>query len=215
MPTAHKEHWPDAPFMVIDNDQSWAAALTEALQRMGWKDIRHLTDPQHASAIAREFRPAIIMLDLRIGGKNGLDLLEDLRLNLSQVPVIIATNIKDVELAVSCMQRGACHYLVKPLCQDQLIAALNIALTDRECRHNSPHDGAEITDLSELPSLNEVKDLLIEEALRRSDGTLRDAADMLGVTPQAICNRRRRAAEAEDQNEDENNSQNIASDTTS
>lgn len=53
--------------------------------------------------------------------------------------------------------------------------------------------------LDTLPTLKEVPEILIEEAVRRSDGNLSAAASLLGITSQAICNRRRRARERSEQ----------------
>lgn len=198
MPHSKSESWPDAPLLIVDDDEAWVSMLTRALQVMGWNDIRSLTDPEHAAAIAREFRPAVILLDLRMASKTGLEVLDDLQDIMPDVPVIIVTAIEDVELTVTCMRRGACHYLIKPLRREKLREVLRLALSERGNGRKLRADGYDISDLAKLPQLKEVRDLLIEEALRRTDGTLREAANMLGITPQAICNRRRRAADAED-----------------
>ncbi len=198
MPTDTSDDWPDAPLLIVDDDEAWVAMLTQALRSMGWEDIRSLTDPEHAAAIAREFKPAVILLDLRMATKTGLDVLDDLQEIMPEVPVIMVTCVEDVELTVTCMRKGACHYLIKPLRRDKLREALHTALADESHFGHGQNGEHSLADLAELPQLKEVKDLLIEEALRRTDGTLREAADMLGITPQAICNRRRRAADAED-----------------
>ena len=54
-----------------------------------------------------------------------------------------------------------------------------------------------ISGLDQLPNVKEVPDMLVEEALRRSHGVVKDAAQMIGISAQAICNRKRRSFDKE------------------
>jgi DNA-binding NtrC family response regulator len=186
--------WPAAPAMIIDDDEHWVSLLTTALRHLGWDDVRSLTDATRTVDLVREFKPAVVLLDLRLADRSGLDVLGELREMERPPPVIVVTCVDQIEVAVTCMRQGASDFLTKPLKRTNLVRALLRALGagDTPDDEPPPPTAESIHQLERLPNLKEVKDMLIEEALQRSKGVLKDAAAMLGVTPQAICNRRRR-----------------------
>ena len=193
----HLPEWPDAPVMLIDDDEQWTALLAQSLRRLGWREVRILTDPAYAVELIREFEPAVVLLDLRLADRSGLDVLSAMDALDQRPPVIMVTCVDQLEMAVVCMQHGASDYLTKPLSKTKLVRALVDVLA--RPGQNEPSSGPQSTrtieQLEQLPILKDVKDVLIEEALRRCRGVLKDAAAMLGVTPQAICNHRRRHQE--------------------
>ncbi|MFW5882305.1 MAG: response regulator [Planctomycetota bacterium] len=194
--TSSESPWPNKPVMIIDDDAHWVELMQRALRSMGWRQVRGLSDPRQAIGLAREFKPAVILLDLRMRERDGMDLLSELSSELPAIPVIMVTAVEQVDQAVACMQHGAHDYLTKPVRKERLRQALVDALEERNKGGGTGDPDEVFAQLRELPQLREAPDLLIREALRRSNGVLRRAAEMLGVTPQAICNRRRRSQAA-------------------
>lgn len=196
--------WPDQPAFIIDDDVQWIAMIECALHSMGWRKVRALSDPFFASRLAVEFRPAVILLDLNMATKTGIQVLEDLQNDAPEVPVVMVTGVDDVDQVVSCLRRGASDYLVKPPTRQRLREALRSAIDGKHVQHvNGDQHGTHgegdfrtmLTDVADLPAIRDVPEILIDEALRRSGGVLKDAASMLGISSQAICNRRRRASQ--------------------
>jgi len=187
--------WPDRPLFMVDDDEHWLAMMTQALKSLGWHNLRTLSDPSYAVQLATEFKPAAVLLDLMMAEKDGRQILRELHREQPQLPIIVITGLDQIETAVSCMSEGASDYLNKPLKREDLERALRRATVDESERKNGngPDFNEVLSEIDELPNIKEVPDMLIEEALRRSGGVVKDAAAMLGISSQAICNRRRRA----------------------
>lgn len=196
--TPNAEPWPDRPLFIVDDDVQWLSVLTQALKSLGWHRVRTLADPSYAMQLAGEFRPAIVLLDLVMAEKDGRQVLRELRSDQPDLPIIVVTGIDAVDAAVVCMREGASDYLTKPLSRERLEKALRNAVLKQEAStHAEGTDFREVLgELDELPNIKQVPDMLIEEALRRSKGVVKDAAQMLGISAQAICNRKRRARDA-------------------
>lgn len=75
------------------------------------------------ASVARE-RPDALLLDLWMPGRNGLDLLTDLRRDFPEVRIVVLTMHADLVVAVEAMHRGAQAYLLKDSCYAELEEAL-------------------------------------------------------------------------------------------
>jgi len=72
------------------------------------------------AALARE-EPDVLVTDIRMPGRSGLDLLEEIRSQRPRLPVIVMTAHSDLESAVAAYQGGAFEYLPKPFDIDQAV----------------------------------------------------------------------------------------------
>lgn len=195
-PTTLRQHWPDQPIFVIDDDLHWLTVMQRALKILGWQQIRTLSESRYAVQLASEFRPALVLLDLYMSEKDGHQVLHELRSLHPELPIIVVSSADHVDTAVACMREGADDFLSKPPSRQQLASTLDGVLRRRHVQSSSDkHKCLEdiIEDLDELPKVKEVPNLLVDEALRRSQGVVKDAASLIGISPQAICNRKRRA----------------------
>ena len=75
--------------------------------------------------------PALVVTDVRLPGKNGLDLLRELRQHDRELPVLLMTGHGDVAMAVEAMRLGAYDFIEKPFPSERLIAAVRSALEKR------------------------------------------------------------------------------------
>src|SRR5437868_10891428 len=64
---------------------------------------------------ARDGRPDVILLDLRLPDQSGLDVLKQLRRVDARIPVVLVTVVRSADSAIEAMRRGAYDYLLKPL----------------------------------------------------------------------------------------------------
>ena len=79
----------------------------------------------------------IILLDLRMPGMSGEEVLSVVSEKYPEIPVIIITAVNDVETAVRCMKAGAFDYIVKPVDQTRLMTTVKRALEFRELRREN------------------------------------------------------------------------------
>jgi len=77
---------------------------------------------------------SLVLLDLRMPGISGEDLLTSVTARYPEIPVVVITGIDDVATAVRCIKAGAFDYIVKPVEQTRLITIVNKALEFYELR---------------------------------------------------------------------------------
>jgi CheY-like chemotaxis protein len=99
-----------AVVLVVDDEESFHAVARKRLQ--SYRRISAYSALQALDALAAQ--PVdVVLLDLNLPDRNGLDILEDLRAAGGDAPVIVCTGDASVDLAVQCMKRGAFDFLVK------------------------------------------------------------------------------------------------------
>ncbi len=113
--------------LVVDDDRSIRESLELYLEEEGFLvSLAH--DAEQALAKATESRPDVVILDIRLGGDSGLDLLPVLQKSFPGVAVIMVTAFSDMETTVNAMKWGAVDYIQKPIDIEELRAAIDKAL---------------------------------------------------------------------------------------
>lgn len=82
----------------------------------------------------RAFEPQVMFLDVRLGGVNGLDLLEQIKRELPDIEVVVVTAYGSVEVAVDAMKRGASEFLTKPVDLDVLTVTVDKLWSSSQAR---------------------------------------------------------------------------------
>ena len=119
--TANSKVW------IVDDDKSirWVlerAMIKEQLVPVTFENARDLLQRLGTD------RPDVIISDIRMPGLDGLALLEEIKLRMPDVPVIIMTAFPDLDRAVSSFQGGAYEYLPKPFDIDELLSLVKRAV---------------------------------------------------------------------------------------
>ncbi len=111
--------------LIIDDEPDLIDVLTPRLQDMGY-EVEGQTDPVEGRRAAIKSRPDLIILDIRIPGWNGLELMQSLTHlpNLQDVPILIYTASKDSEDEAIAKTQGAAGYFVKAVNDAGLISAV-------------------------------------------------------------------------------------------
>ncbi len=122
--------------MVVDDDQDFAEGLAAVLELNSYS-VRHAHDSDSAEAIAAEFVPHIAILDIRLGGESGLDLLERLLERQPRIMCVMATAYAETETAIRAVKGGAYDYLRKPLFPEEVLAVLKRCDEALELRETS------------------------------------------------------------------------------
>ena len=117
----------DATVWVVDDDRSIRWVLEKALGRAGIP-IRAFANAELVLEALAADRPAVVLTDIRMPGMDGLQLLERLREDDPDLPVIVMTAHSDLDSAVSSYQGGAFEYLPKPFDIDEAVAAVRRAV---------------------------------------------------------------------------------------
>lgn len=99
--------------LIIDDEHELCWALEKALQKDGY-DVLSATDGLEGLNIFYEQKFDVVILDIKIGEINGLDILKQIRDVNPRVPVIVMTGYSTMEMAMKALDREATVYLTKP-----------------------------------------------------------------------------------------------------
>jgi two-component system, OmpR family, response regulator MtrA len=108
--------------LVVDDDASLAEMLTIVLRQEGFES-RMCTRGDEAMGQFREFRPDVVLLDLMLPGKDGIDVCKEIR-SESGVPIVMLTAKGDTIDVVVGLESGADDYVVKPFKPKELVARI-------------------------------------------------------------------------------------------
>jgi two-component system CheB/CheR fusion protein len=112
---------------VIDDDPPLREAMRDLLEENGWGVELYVT----AETFVESYGPDVkgcLLVDARLPGMGGLELLKWLRRQEHRVPAVMMTGYGDVSIAVEAMKAGAADFIEKPVHHDDLIAAVGRAL---------------------------------------------------------------------------------------
>ncbi len=109
--------------LIVDDDAVIRGALQQALAEAGYL-AESVPGTKAASEILSRVQFDAVLLDVRLKDGDGMTLLEQLRRERHQLPVIIATAYGDSTRTISAMKTGAFDYLTKPFDIDRLLATL-------------------------------------------------------------------------------------------
>jgi len=120
-----------AKILIIDDEQDVCDVLGDELTDQGYCCTKVLdgTDALKEMAI-HHFD--IVLLDLRLPGISGIEVLEAVRSAYPDTSVIVITGIDDLEIAVKAMQLGASDYIVKPFRLDRVNTSVCTLLENKE-----------------------------------------------------------------------------------
>ena len=112
--------------LVVDDDRLVLATVTHGLSEAGFEVI-DADNGDDAILLAREHRPALALLDIRMEGKSGFDVAETLR-DAYRIPFMFLSAFADSATRRKVDELGAVDYLIKPLEVGQIIPAVEAAL---------------------------------------------------------------------------------------
>ncbi len=149
--------------LIVDDDEPFRLALRNAFVRRGY-EVSLAGSPAEADATVRDHPPQYAVVDLRMPGGSGLDVVRALR-GLAKPPqVVVLTGYGTIGTAVEAIRLGAVNYLNKPADADEIEAAL-------QGKRPSPP--------SDVPSLDRQEWEYLNRILADCNGNISEAARRL------------------------------------
>jgi len=147
--------------LYIEDDAEIQGYLAEFIGR--YTPNLHLAQSaEEGQVLYEKLKPDIILLDINLPGKNGIDFARLLREHDQSTKIIITTAYTDQEFLLTAVELGLTRYLVKPVTSSELMYALNKAADELKDRKESIENSSEI-DLGRGFSYNrDTKSLLRE-----------------------------------------------------
>src|SRR5512139_1199645 len=141
---------------VVDDDASIRWVLERALKQAGL-ETRSFDHADAALAALRQGAPDVLVTDIRMPGRSGLEMLEEIRARRPRLPVIVMTAHSDLESAVAAYQGGAFEYLPKPFDIDQAVELVRRAAAQGLRSETTATESRRIPEmLGHAPSMQEV-----------------------------------------------------------
>lgn len=116
--------------LIIDDEIKLTRSLAFTLRQTGF-ECREAHNGQIGCQLAEKEQPDVVLLDIRMPGLNGLEVLDWFRTEQPDVPVIMMSAFDDTQDAVTAMKMGAVDYVAKPFDVDELILLLKETETRR------------------------------------------------------------------------------------
>ncbi len=157
--------------LIVDDDEAFHTRLGRAFEARGW-EAHAAASGKEAYLRARESGPDLAIVDLRLPGESGLDIVKGLRELDATVSIIVLTGYGSIATALEAVRFGANHYLSKPVDADQILA------TYESIRLARPSDAPPPTT---VPSLARVEWEHIQRVLTDCGGNVSQAAKLPGL----------------------------------
>lgn len=129
--------------LVVEDERTLAGFIEQSLRAEGHA-VSVCYDGESGEAAALTGDYALVLLDLTLPGKDGLDVLGGIRARLPDLPVIVLTARAAIEQRVEGLDRGANDYVTKPFSFDELLARVRTQLRAPGQRESSVLDVAGI-----------------------------------------------------------------------
>jgi DNA-binding NtrC family response regulator len=121
--------------LMIDDDPEVLKSQEIILQSVGIKNVISLHDSRKVLPVLKEREIQLILLDLTLPYIQGKELLETIKEEHPEIPVIVITGTGDVDTAVSCIKEGAYDYMVKPVEKNRFLSSIQHALEINTWKH--------------------------------------------------------------------------------
>ncbi|MFN8644943.1 MAG: response regulator [Candidatus Binatia bacterium] len=157
--------------LIVDDDRVLRERLARAFRERGY-DVRTAADFEQAVAVATDDPPELALVDLRMPGGSGLDLVRRLRALDETTRVVVLTGYGSIATAIDAVRLGATHYLPKPADVQDIIDAF--------ARGDAP-PGAPTPIRYQAPSLARAEWEHINRVLADCGHNISEAARRLGV----------------------------------
>ena len=123
--------------LVVDDDPDVLELLSDILVGENYTVLTAANGHEAIQAIDINRDIAAVLLDVRIPGKGGMEVLKDIRRTRPDVGVVIVSGIQDREIAQQALSLGAFDYLIKPFDVNRVIDILAACLSQKEYQKRS------------------------------------------------------------------------------
>jgi two-component system, NarL family, nitrate/nitrite response regulator NarL len=111
--------------VLVDDHTLFRKGLAELLEREGAVKVSAITgNPAEVAGLLRTYNPDVLILDLNIGGTDGIQVMQELRANAFMLPVLLLTVSEAEEDMARALRNGANGYLLKSMEPDELVDAI-------------------------------------------------------------------------------------------
>ncbi len=116
--------------LVVDDEKEMCLSLKEILESRGYECL-YVTNPGDVAGIMVSRTIDLVLMDIKMPGMSGIDLLKTIRKNHGRIPIVMITGYPSVENVVKAMKYGALNVFVKPLKIQTLLSEVERLFSSR------------------------------------------------------------------------------------
>jgi putative nucleotidyltransferase with HDIG domain len=116
--------------LIVDDEDMIRKVLHLKLSREGYV-CEEANNAEQALHVLETIPIALVVLDIKMPGKSGIELLPEIKLGYPNTAAIMATAINDIDVAIQCLKQGADDYICKPFNLEEVSLAVQRALEKR------------------------------------------------------------------------------------
>ena len=161
-----------AQILFLEDDASFRSRLERALGKRG-HEVMAVSSCSEAQRALQAETVTHALLDLRVNGESGMDLIPRLLQHNSSIRIVVLTGFGSIASAVEAVQLGARDYLTKPADTDQV---------ERALFGEEPHEDYS----DEVPTLGKVEWEHIHRVMAETGGNISAAARLLGIDRRSL-----------------------------
>lgn len=170
--------------LLVDDSYAFRERLARAFRERGF-DVQTAANYDDALDVAAAAPPDLAVVDMRMPGRSGLELLRDLKRFNGRTRVLILTGFGSIATALDAIRLGAASFLPKPADADDILAAFQRAEADVELPPPTAND---------VPSLARAEWEHIHRVLSDCAGNISEAARRLGIHRRSLQRKLRKRA---------------------
>jgi two-component system response regulator RegA len=165
--------------LVLDDDERTLSAMARTLRHSRRVFTAKTTD--EAAAVARRERPDLIVVDLRLAGGSGIDVVRELREELPESRFALVSGYLTVDATVAAVRAGADVVLTKPVTAKEIVRRLE-----------ELSDEPQVANDDDTPTLAQAESEHIARVMTDCHGNISEAARRLGIFRSSLQRRLRR-----------------------
>lgn len=177
---------PKTNLLIIEDDQNTREKLAQIFRKEGFETLTG-ADGEEGINIFMQNKVDILLVDVKMPKKNGLEVLHEVRKYSDDCEVIMLTGYSDEEAAVQAMRDGAINFIRKPLDIEQLIVAVQKAIEKLHLQRSFKYNKRELELSQEIIAkiLNE-KEIIIELRENSSPSIRNFVLDLINALPVSL-----------------------------
>ena len=153
----------EAKILIVDDEPGNIHVLERMLNSAGYRNIISTTDGRSTSDLYRSIHPDLILLDIRMPGFNGFDVMDALKEIETEdyLPILVLTAQLDTATRLKAIKAGARDFVNKPFIMEEMLARINNLLEVRML-HNTLHEDKRSLENKVVESSEELRQYQVE-----------------------------------------------------
>ncbi len=139
--------------LAVDDEKDMLALLSRIITEKSSHGLTTLSDPMELTQLLHQKTFDVVLTDLKMPGKDGIQVLQEIKSNSPQTAVIIMTGYGTIESALDATRKGAFDYITKPFRKERLLRVIEQAINWQQLQKENIFLRQKLEEKSTFPTL--------------------------------------------------------------